>query len=117
MPSAFVVERPPPRTGRPAKNHMIGNTCNFGLPPGFFIASQLRHLRQMIAELRVPGSELRQQFVADSITRKCQVPVGGVFAPLLIACVKKGLDFAASGVKQRTNDDALRKLKNRMNSR
>ncbi len=103
--------------GSAAKNHLLSHTGNFGLPPGFFIAGKLRHLCEMIAELRVPGSELRQQFVADPIARKGQMPVGGVFAPRLIARIEKGFDFGASAMKQRANDDALGKLQNRVNSR
>ncbi len=100
MPSAVVVARPPPRTGRPRRMTWGGKPGDLGLPPCFFVAGEFGHLRQVIAELWVPGGELRQQFVANAVAREREVAIGRVFAPGLLARVEKGLNLGAGGAEQ-----------------
>jgi 2-C-methyl-D-erythritol 4-phosphate cytidylyltransferase len=83
------------------------------LPPGVFIAGQRSHLGQVPAEVRVPAFEQRQQLVPDAVAGEAQMPVGRVFAPRLANGLEIGLDFAASRVEQRPENQSLGKFENR----
>ena len=61
--------------GPPTKNHLLGYTGHFALPPGLFVASQFSHLRQMLAELWIPARKLRQQFVTNAIAREREMAI------------------------------------------
>ena len=82
----------------------------FGVPPGFFVAGQLGHLGQVLAEAGIPGFEERQQFVADAVAGEGEVAVGGVLAPGLAEGVEVGFDFGAGGGEERAEDAAFREL-------
>ncbi len=58
----------------------------------------------MLAELRVPGFKLGQQFVANAIARESEMAIGGVLAPGLVAGVQPRFDFGAGGVEEGTDD-------------
>jgi hypothetical protein len=87
-----------------AENHAGRKASGFGLPPGFLITGQRGKLREVFAKLRVPGFELRQEFVANAIAGKGEMAVGGVLAPRLIAGVKQSFDLLARGLKERAQD-------------
>ena len=98
----------PSAANRPsAKNDLGSDPCDLRLTPCLFVAGKLGHLRQMIAELRVPRSELRQQFVSNAVTRKSEMAIGGVFAPGLFPRAEKSLNLRASGVEQWAKDRAF----------
>ena len=96
---------------RPAGEEDFGSeTGDFGGPPGFFVAGELSHLRQMVTEPRVPGVELGQEFVADAIAGECEVAVAGVFAPVLGEVGEVSLNFGAAGGQQRAQNAAFGEL-------
>jgi hypothetical protein len=100
------------------EDHMRCRARNFGLPPGFFVAGELSHLREMVAELGVPGCELGQQFMTNAIAREGEMSVGGVFTPGLFERMKKGFNLGSRCVKQRSDDfAAIRAFEYWMNSR
>ena len=76
-------------------------------PAGFFVAGEFGHLREVIAEVGIPGFELRQQFVADAIAGEGEMAVGGVFAPGLVEGFEEGFDLGAGGGEERAEDAAL----------
>ena len=115
--AASPAARPPPRTGRPGRRICGASRAELRLPPGLFIARQLGHLRQMLAQTRVPALKKRQQLVADAVARKSEVAIGRVFAPALAEGVEIGLDFGARGREQRAQDAAFGKFKDRSESR
>ena len=88
----------------------------FSLPPGLLVAGQLGHLRQVLAQLRVPALQQRQQLVADAVAGEGEVTVGGVLAPALAQRAEISLDFSPRGGEQRTQDAALGKLDHRVNA-
>ena len=88
----------------------------FGLPPGLLVAGQRGHLRQVLAQLRVPALQQRQQLVADAVAGEGKVAVGGVFAPALTQRAEIGLDLSPRSGEQRAQDAALGKFDHRMNA-
>jgi len=80
---------------------------NLGLPPCFFVASELSHLGEVIAELWVTAFELRQEFVSDSVAGVGELTVGGVFSPELVAGAEEGLDLVTAGLKHGAKDRTL----------
>ena len=106
--------RPPPRTGRPAEESGR-NPGHLVFPPRLFIPRQLRHLRQMRAQLRVPLFQHGQKFVADAVAGKRQVPVGRIFAPGLLQLGQIRFNLRPGSGQQRPEDATLRKLHHGMN--
>ena len=92
------------------------NAGQFGLPPGFLVAGQICHLRQVLAQAWVPFLEQRQQLAADAVAGEGGVAVGGVFAPGLVQVIEEGLYFGACGLEQRTEDAALGKFNEGMDA-
>jgi hypothetical protein len=93
-----------------------GQAGQLGLPPGFLVAGQFRHLRQVLAHLRVPGLQQRQQFVADAIAGIGQLLVRRVFSPALAQGLEIGLHLAPRSRQQRAQDAALGKLDHRVDA-
>jgi len=77
------------------KNQLGRNARKLTLPPGFFVLRQLSHVREVLAEARIPSFQKWEQLVANAITREGEMAVGGVFAPRLTERAKIGLDFGA----------------------
>jgi len=102
---------------RPSRqNQLRGETGEFCLPPGFFVARQLSHLSEVVAEARIPGFEQRQQLMADAVAGEGGVAVGGVLAPALGERVQKCLNVGPAGFQHWPEDAAFREFNNRMNS-
>ena len=89
---------------------------DLGLPDRILLAGEVGHLREMVAEFRVPGFEQGQQFVTDAIARECQVTIRGVFAPGLASCAEEGFDFGAGGTQDGAEDATFGRLDDGMNA-
>ena len=87
--------RPPPRTGRPGKIDLRRQPLQLGLPPRLLVPRQLRHLRQVRPQPRIPALQQRQQFVPDPVARKRQMPVRRVLAPPLPQRLQISLDLVS----------------------
>jgi hypothetical protein len=96
------------------KDQAGGETGHFRLPPGLFVASELGHLDEEPAKLRIPIFELWKKLVTDSIAGEGEMAIGGVFAPGLVTSVKEGFDLPAAGLKERTENAALGKVEDRI---
>ena len=102
--------------GTTAQDDLRGEPFDLGLPRGFFIARELGHLCEMLAEPRIPGLKERQQLVADAIARKGEMAIGGVFAPGLVQRAEIDFDFGTRRPKKRSQDAALWKFEDGMDA-
>ncbi len=62
--------------GTAGQDQLRPHAGQLGLPPGFFVARQIGHLRQVLPQPRVPGFEQGQQFVADTVAGEGEMAVG-----------------------------------------
>lgn len=93
--------------GPAGEDELRGDAGQLSGPPGFLAASQFGHLRQVLAQARIPGVERGQQLVADAVAGVGKAAVGGVFAPGLGEGVEVLLDLGTGNGEQRANDGSL----------
>jgi ribosomal protein S18 acetylase RimI-like enzyme len=107
---------PAPANGLAGEQDLRRHAGQLRLPPGFLIAGQLSHLAQVLAEARVPGFELRQEFVTDAVAGEGWVLIRGVVAPWLVQGLQIRFDLRASRGQERAEDAALGKFNDWMNA-
>ncbi len=70
----------------------------------------------MVAQARVPGFHLGQEFVANPVAGESKVAIGGVFTPWLVKAAQVLLDLRARGAEQGADHRAFGKPDSWVNS-
>ena len=99
----------------PGQQQLRSKPAQLALPPRLLIPRQLRHLRHVFPQPRIPTLQHRQQLMPDPVPRKRQMLVRRVLAPPLPQLPEIGLNLGPRRSQQRPQNPPLGKLHHWMN--
>jgi len=98
------------------EQQLRGEAGDLRLPPGFFVAGQFSHGRQVLADAGVPLLQLRQELVAKAVAGVGRVEVGGVLAPRLAERCEIRLNLGSGGGEHGAKNVAFWEIDDGMNA-
>ena len=87
--------------GTAGQNELRRERVDLGLPPGFFVARQLGHVCEVLAQARVPGLQSGSSSWRMRLRVKVRWRLEESSRQLWFRCAEIGFDFGAGGRKER----------------